>query len=424
MPDNSWTGAAGAVAEVNPILIALTWATGDSFDVTINKKSLVITIGSLTTTAQVAQTILEGFNGSAFTDTTATVVPSGGGPDFIEHSELTATVSGSTVTLTADTAGVPWNITDGLTIAATTAGDGTAEITGPTAATGPNFIDNVDNWSAGTVLAAGEDGWVFNSSVPMLYALDALSAVGTLASLNFAMTFTADCGLPKTNASGYVEFRQQYLEVDATVLRIHGQGTGSGRIKIDGQAVQSAVEIENTGAAVEVGIGAFIWKGTSAANTLTTQNGSLSVAPFDGETAQVLTSRLNGGNVDFGDGATFPASATMEVLAADVSVRNSANHMKTVSVGSGTLTVFGSAAVDTSITITGGTVIWKSSGTIAAAVVGGATGGVLDFSQDNRARTVSAATLNANGTIIDPLRTVTWTGQITPGPDVEEINAT
>ena len=66
--DTRWIGAAGAVAEVNTITIGGTWVQGDQVTITINAKTLIITVGTLVTTDEVAQTVMEGFNGDAFTD--------------------------------------------------------------------------------------------------------------------------------------------------------------------------------------------------------------------------------------------------------------------------------------------------------------------------------------------------------------------
>src|SRR3970040_2704259 len=114
MANKRWLGRAGAVAEVNTITIALTWAAGDTITVTINAEDLLVTIGTLVTTAQVATTLKQAWEGETFTDTTATVRPSGGGPDFTEYSEITATVSGSVVTLAGDTAGGPRDVNSGM----------------------------------------------------------------------------------------------------------------------------------------------------------------------------------------------------------------------------------------------------------------------------------------------------------------------
>lgn len=416
MADIEWLGRAGAVAEVDTITIAGTWAQDDTVTITINGKDLVITIGTLVTTAQVATTVKEAFEGETLTDTAASVVPAGGGPAFTEHSELTATVSGSVVTLTADTAGVPWNVNSGMSVSNT--GVGTATLANASAATGPNFADNADNWSTGAVPGAGDDVWLTNSAVSILYGLDQIS--GTLSSFNQDASYTGDVGLPKTNASGYPEFRLQYLAIDASAVNVgRGDGSGSGRIKIDSGTVQTAVVVESTGSSPEIGLGAFIWKGTNTANTVRVQGGSVSIAPFNGETANVDDPTIAAGDVDFGGGVTFTAGAVFQIQSGSASIRST---IDTITNTGGTVTILQSAAI-TTLNCQGGTTIYKSSGTITTATVGGPRGAILDFSQDNSSRTATNATLKAGGTILDPLGTVTYTNGLTLDSDVQQVSA-
>jgi hypothetical protein len=414
MADTSWLGRAGAVAEVDTITIAGTWAQNDTATITINGKDMVITIGTLTTTAQVATTIKEAYEGETLTDTSASVIPSGGKSDFTEHSELTATVSSSVVTLTANDAGTPWNVNSGMAVTENTAGDGTATLANATAATGPNHYDNVDNWSGGAVPTT-EDVWVENSAVSILYGLS--QAGNTLASFNQAASYTGDIGLPKTNASGYPEFRLDYLAVDVTALRIgYGQGTGAGRVKINSGTILSGVTVESTGSPAEVGLGAFIWKGTNVGNTLNVQNGNVSVAPFDGETAALSGAvTIAQGTTEFGKGVTFQGGSSITAESANVTARS---NLVTLTNATGVVTVEETATVGTMTIDTPATVIYKSSGTVIAANING----TLDCSQDNRARTITTGTIGRGGRVIDPLQTITY-GTLALASDVREVTA-
>lgn len=62
------------------------------------------------------------------------------------------------------------------------------------------------------------------------------------------------------------------------------------------------------------------------------------------------------------------------------------------------------------MTITGGSLIYRTAGDYTALTVG--VSGTADFSQDPRARTGTSTTLNAGGTLLDPGQSITFTGPI------------
>lgn len=431
MAHNRWLGRAGAVAEVNILTVTGVWAAGKKITITINGKDLVITIGSLITTAQVATTIKEAWEGESFTDTTATVVPDGGGPDFTEHSEMTATVSGSAVTLTADTAGVPWNTNDGMNVTEDADGGITwTQNTADTVATGPNFADNVDNWSAGTLPTTAEDVWVDNSDVSIQYGLDKIA--DTLATLNIAASFTGDIGLPRTNASGYPEYRKDYWAIEATDINVgYGEGQGSGRIKLDSLAVQSDVAVESTGSSAEPGVSTFLWKGTHVDNTLRVMDGSVGVAEFNGEEANLASATIAGGEIYLSEGITWKAANTIDIETAEVTLRIDTAGVATVTNSGGTLAITTTAAVlfDAVIVATlnakGGTTTIRGTGTITACNVGGLIEdvGLLDCRQDNALRTFTTLTLKRNGQFDDNVSNPATVTTLAKGSDVRSLAA-
>ena len=61
MATKYWTASAVQQYDRWDGTVAGTWAAGDTATITINGKSLVVTIGSLVTTAQVATTIVQAF---------------------------------------------------------------------------------------------------------------------------------------------------------------------------------------------------------------------------------------------------------------------------------------------------------------------------------------------------------------------------
>lgn len=420
MANKRWLGRASAVAQVDTVTIAGTWeAALDVITLTINAKDLVVTIGSLVTTAEIATTIQQAWENSDFADTTATKIPADGGQDFAEHAEITATVSGSVVTLTHDTDGTPFTLSVTVTDANVAADPPTATLlsdgTGAsTLADGPNFYSNADNWDPTNVPVAADDVFIDNSAVSILFGLSQ-SAVA-LTSFTVARNFTGDIGLPKQNAAGYAEYRDDYLAVDATAINIgRGEGSGSGRIKLDSGSTQTAITIENTGSSAEFGIEALLWKGTQASNTLDVLDGSVGVAPFGGEIATLLTLRETAGTVRCGLGTTL---ATVSNQSGNLTVHS--NIDTSLTNAAGTVLVGGSATVAI-LNANGGTVDYQSSGLIGVANIGGPSGATLDFSGRNVARTITTCNLNSGGQIIDPLRTGTYTVVI--GSDVESIEA-
>lgn len=483
MASKRWLGRASAVAQVDTVTVADTWAATDTITLTINAKDLVVTIGSLITTAQVATTIQEAWENSAFADTTATKIPGDGGQDFAEHAEITATVSGSVVTLTHDTDGVPFT----MTVVAVTIGDGdTTHAAAATAATGPNFYSNADNWDPTNVPVAADDVFIDNSAVSILFGLS--QGAVAISSFTVARNFTGDIGLPKTNAAGYAEYRDDYLALGSLVLNIgRGEGSGSGRIKIDsGTGVTGNHDGADNASVLTDSGESFTVNGFIGWTLINITDGSFAVVTAN--TATTVTGVLTGGtddDWDIGDAYTIdPPTATIKVentgspaefgieaflwrgtnvtntldildgsvgvapfggeLAAVLTLRQTSGTVRcgagctltTVSNQSGNLTLFsnvttltnatgtilvGGAATVTTLNANGGTVDYQSSGTIITSNIGGPSGATVDFSGSNLARTLSIVNLNAGGQIIDPLRTVTYTSGISLGTNAEMV---
>lgn len=408
-----WIGRAQAIAQVNTVTMAGAgdWVTGDTVTLTINDKALVVTVGASLTDADVAITVKEAWENETLTDTTASYTPADGGQDIIEHSLITATVSGDVVTLTADTPGVPFT----LTVTETTSGDETATGAVATAATGPNHWDNADNWSTGSVPTTGDDLFFDNSDVSVLWALGQSSV--DPASITIYQSYTGDIGLPKTNPAGYVEYFGDYLEIDVNTLVIgRDNGTGSGRIKIDSGSNTTAIIVENTGNPAESDLEAFLWKGSDVSNSIEVHNGSVAAAAFGGESATLNTTRVVGGSFRGGEG--FAAGTDLTNTAGTVSL---VSNVGTLVSDGGQVEIGGSATITTA-TITGGRLVWNSSGTITTVTNGGGRDeSVIDASGNNSSSTFTNYTQKARARLIDPLRTVTKTNDVVIGDDVSEV---
>lgn len=362
MATRTWIGNAVATKDVWTITVANTWATGDTGTITINGKDLVVTIGSLVTTAQVATTLKEAWESGTFTDTTASKIPQGGGTSIPEMAELTATVSGSTVIITADTAGVPHTIS----VSESTAGTGTLSISHTTTATGPNYWNNVDNWAEGSVPTTGDDV-VIDRPVSILYALD--NNADTLTSLTIGERFSASSyiGLPFRTSSGYEEYREDQLKVGATTITCRG---ASGRVKINTGSAQTTVHVFSTGTSTDTSRAAFQFVGTHASNAVNVYAGDVGIAANDGEAATVATLKQTGGTLVCGTGATLTnvtkTSGTLTVRSSTTTLLSNAG-TTTVSGGTQTLLTVGAGTcnVEGSTTVT---TLRQSGGTVTAGV--------------------------------------------------------
>ena len=391
MAATNWIGNAVATKDVWQITVANTWATSDQAVITIAGKDLVITIGSLVTTAQVATSIKEAWESATLTDTTATVLPQGGGTSIPEMSLLTATVSGSVVTLTADTAGVPHTIS----VSETTAGSGTLSISNTTVATGPNFWSNADNWSGGSVPVSTDDVTI-DRPVSILYGL-AQSAV-TLTSLTITERFTsaAQIGLLRRNANGYEEYRATELAISATTINCRGS---SSLIKLNLGTAQTTCNVYSTGTTAETGRPAFQVRGTHASNTFNIFGGHVGVGS-NNETANAATIRQESGTVEVGTGVVL---TTYTKIAGTASVNCAAT---TITNSSGTLT---HTAGNVTTVNTGGTFVESGSGTITNLLM---TGGTATTGSNSAVTTLSkiggaAVTYGTVGTIVNEGGTTT-----------------
>lgn len=409
-----WIGNATAVAQVDTITVANTWATGDVATVTINGKDVTVTVGTDATTANVALAIQEAISGTTQTGTGDHTYSPENGQLIPEFREVTATVAGSVVTLTADTKGKPFT----MTTSETTAGTGTLTEATATAATGPNHFDNADNWSTGSVPVDADDIWFDSGSVDCKYAIDQGSVTPT--SINVTMGFTGDIGLPEYNrdTSGYTyrEYRDKYLKLgasaDATNIAVDigaGPGQGSGRIKIDNNDSQCTVNVRNTGQAAENGVPSFLWKGTDSSNVYNVTKGNCGIAFFPDDTATLATLRVGyqanqagDSSVECGESLTL---TTLDITGGSTTTRAA---ITTINQNGGSLTHLEGAV--TTLNLDEGDCYYRSDGTLTTANVG--SGGTIDFRRDMRARTVTNCNLYDGAAYYDPNGTVTHTNDI------------
>jgi len=376
-----WKGGAAAVAGVQSYLFGGTWEATDYVTLVVGDKTLTVVAGS-TTISTIVDTIVTAWNALS-----ATYYP--------EFSRITASRSSNSLILTADDPGVPFTCTitpfetgggaadDQEIEGAGTATTGTADTT----SAGPNDFSTAANWSGGAVPTTGDDVIFENSSIDCLYGL--AQSGSTLTSLTIYQNYTGKIGLPERNASGYAEYRTTYLTISATNIRIgEGPGSGSGRIKINVGSVACTLNVFNTGATAEVGLAAVLWKGTSASNAVNVNKGTVDVAILAGETADVsgglkvgfVSNKQGDSTVRCGTGVTFNA------VVQNGGALETHSNISSVTCTDGEHNILAGAI--SALVIRGGIVRYNSTGTLGGnPSVSGS--GLLDFSQDQRAKTVT-----------------------------------
>ena len=392
MPTNTWLGDAPAVSQIANASI-------DTVDGTPANNTFTVTIGGLAI-SQVGDTDVS-------TTAAALVVLLNLSTDARFSTITWTNPSVGNITGTADTAGVPF------VAALTETGAGTGSVTDfsdTTASSGPNHVDTAGNWSLGAVPVDADDVVVENSAVDMLYGLDQSDV--ELTSLIIRSTFTGTIGLPRTNAGGYVEYRDRYLKISGTDTAING--SGSERINIDFVTDQVSCVVNGSGAAAEEGVPPILLLGSNASNVLTVNKGNVGVAFHAGETATFLTCKVgyitnpsSDATITFGPGTTLGTvtiGGGTTIIGCDVT---------TVTYTSGTAEIAGVATV-TTLNVRSARFYYRSTGTATTINVTG--GAAIDFSRDSRSRTVTNANVNlsSGAVIFDPNYTVTWTNGIIP----------
>lgn len=410
MADNLWLGRAEPTAEIYTITIGGTWVAADTVTVTIGGADLVLVVGSTVTTTAIASALKAALAGESLVgDESRNQV----GSNIAQFSGITPTVSGSVVTLTG-TDGIPFTMS-----VAKSSTSGTVSGSNTQDATGPNHVDNADNWSDG-VPNAGDAVYVGLGLPALRYGLDQIS--GTLLSFTTSGGQNAtEIGLPEVNVAGYAEYLPTYLSIDCTTvnLGVGSDGAGGASLqKIDAGSVQTTLNIYGSGQSSVPSQRAIQWKGTHASNVINQYAGELAIAQYGSEVATVATLNVfsQASACDIGSGVTL---TTLNVQ--DATVKNNGNAFTTLTMNGGTVTVLGSAAM-TTVTVHYGTFNYRSSGTITNLNVGGKGTGLVSTDGDARSKTVTNATVKRGGQIVDK-GTITYTNNIAFDSDVTQISA-
>jgi hypothetical protein len=387
MATRRWRGTAEAVAQVSTVQITA-YDSATTYILTVNNKT--VSVPGNTDVNTTASDLADAWNASTE-------------PEF---AEVTASVSTDTVTLTGDTAGLPFTATSSVS-----GGTGTiGSVTESTAATGPNHWNDAANWDGGAVPVNSDDVWVETSEVPIKYGLDQSGV--TLASLHIPASFAGDgIGLPELNEEGsasYREYRDTHLQISATVLDIgDGPGPGCGRLKIDTGSNACTATIHSTGTSLEADLETLQYLGAHASNVCNAYGGDIAIAGYGGETSTIPTLRLRGNaNVRCGSGVTL---TTVEQFSGTLEI-NSA--FTTLTMSGGTCLVAGSG-VPATITVDAGLLLYQTTGTLSTAMTVG-SGGVVDCRGNLASKTITPTiNLYSGASWIDSNAVVTYTAGFT-----------
>jgi hypothetical protein len=285
---------------------------------------------------------------------------------------------------------------------------------------GPNNWNTPQNWDAGAVPVNTDDVVVQKGSYDILYGINQSGV--TLNSLTVDQDFTpgtfgqATIGLPEQNTAGYEEDRPTYLQVGITtaskILLGAGTGGGAGRWKIDGNASNCVVQVDNSGNPIDTGIESILLRNFAAGSTLNVTKGYVGVAIFAGETCNFSTgitiSYLN--NVGGDAYVRLGAGVTLGPIKKDGG--------RLYISSTGTITTYTDTAGETwhmagvvqTLTV-GGTYHENAPGTPITTACSVQAKGFLDFGQDSAAKTVTPQIqVFAGGKVRDPLGIVTRTG--------------
>lgn len=387
MADNRLRGDAQDIAQVTTFTVGGTPADTQVYTFTANRKEIAYTADALDdndSIAEAAQVLLA-----------ASSIP--------EFKLATFEVDSAVITGTASTAGRPFTITSGAT------GTGTLVASTTTASKGHWHWDDPDNWSAGTIPAAGEDVYLEDVSSDVRYGIDQ-NAVA-LASLNIARSFTGGLGLDSQNPEGYTEFLETSLKIRPTILNIgYGVGSGSPFMRIHtGSAAAVTVNVTSTGTPANQSSKALMLQGSHASNVLNIKQGSVGCAMFSGETSNFPVTRIGSDGSPATDVDLYGgAGASWTTITQVGGSANLSSNVTTWTKYGGSSVVNGSAAVATLVQDGQASHVWQSNGTLGSGTFRG-EGSSLDASGDLRAKTLSASTFIGGAYFVDPAKTITFT---------------
>jgi len=272
-----WIGNAAYVTDLWTISAPSGTIVSQTYNVTINGKSVSYTAGGSDTASFILQSLqglLAAFNPAPpaeFQELTWALVGTAG--------------SYTAITATQNTPGVP------STISVTTSGAATFSITNTTPANGPNFFTTAANWDLGTAPANSSVCYFDNGSIPCLYGLST-SLTGVTIVVN--QGYSGLIGLPALNQTNtsttgtYSEYRTQSLTLAGGTVTINS--TSVQRCNIAFGAHLATVQIVATSTQrLLSSVPIVLITGGNSSSVLTAVQGDIGVAFYENQTAQFAT---------------------------------------------------------------------------------------------------------------------------------------
>lgn len=297
MTKRSWAPSAAKVKQKDTLVFSGTWQAADTVTLTIDNVTLIVTVGAVTSAANVANLVYEAFTGATtFTDTTATMIPQGGGTSIAQMNEIDVAISSATLTFTSKTAGVPFTMSASRTTGASGAISYTASVV---ACTGPTFFSQQDNFTGNTVPVDAVDITFEQSDVD---CSDGLAPAIQPGVFEHWMSYTGFIGRTQRNTKAasapYSEYRTTALTFDdnasatATYRLGLGDGLGAKGIRLNFGSGDSRITVFKSGRSSN-GIPNILLYGSNTGNSLANLDGSVGISFYAGETS-IFTSVTNG----------------------------------------------------------------------------------------------------------------------------------
>ena len=383
MADKLWRGGADAVAQTATVQIT-------AYDAST---TYTITIGGVAVSAA-GTTDVDGT--AAALGTALGAKKTAGHPYF---AALSYGVTTDTITISAETAGVPFVATSSVT-----GGTGTiGSVTETVANAGPCVFDTGENWADGSAPASSDSVYFAQSAVNCCYGLDQSALTGL--TLYVDQSYTGKLGLDSaafaTSADGATldssirEYRQSYLKADCSAIEIGRNPTsqtftGSSRIKVENsRSSSSTCAVFQTGTSSGPPCVLLLASHANADIEIRAAEGGVGIAVDDPtETATVGDIEVSGATagtlVSIGSGVTM---TNLKVNEGEVTARAAAT-VTAVTLNGGQIDMEGTATI-TTLNVNGGTFLHNGPFNITTANI---DGGAYDASNSNGARTVT--TLN------------------------------
>ncbi len=386
MSDLRFIGAAPTVAQVNTETPANA-NTGDIYYVLLsNHAGDEHTISFTVAGTETVAAAVTGLQAAAAAAKAAGTAP---------WDEVTATDDTTVMTLTADTAGVPFWVTtsiyDGSGGAAPTLTDAVG-----TAVAGPGIFTTAENWEGGAAPSAADT------------IIVAAALTGTLYGGDFDGTQYADLEI-EPGCTAAIGSRTHPLELDLSgVARL--SGTGATWLDIENAADIYVREAGSSAADGEWDLNLLTLDVTALHIKPASSGAKIALAPYGDQTSEIDTVYVLDGDVRIGDGVTHTdgASDITAVYCSGGSLDLRSDTDLLVNDGDGCELTYRGGDIE-NVKAFAGSIDWDSAGGISTKLY---VGGEIRFDSNMEAKTVAACEAYAGATIADPLGVATWTAGI------------